>query len=293
QFLQQIFIQKDSAQADPELILFIQRLIGCAVTGRAPRENILPIFFGGGGNGKSVFLSTVREVLGDAIAYGADPGFLMESRASQHQTSLASIFGKRLILAVEPPKSSRLNTALVKSLSGGDQITCRRMREDEWTFTPECLIVLCTNELPKISETSEGIWRRVRLVEFLAKFDDANKDPRLQEKLLGEREGILSWIIEGAKDYLNHGLTAPARVMQATQRYRDSEDVVQGWLDECAILINDSAVRVKASTLQENFAAYCERNQIRSTPQDLAAGLNRRGIVEVKNSCKIEGQAWA
>lgn len=285
-FLQQVFIQKDSAQADPELILFIQRLIGCAVTGRAPRENILPIFFGGGGNGKSVFLSTIREVLGDAIAYGADPGFLMEARATQHQTSLASIFGKRLILAVEPPKSSRLNTALVKSLSGGDQITCRRMREDEWTFTPECLIVLCTNELPKISETSEGIWRRVRLVEFLAKFDDTNKDPRLQETLLGEREGILNWIVEGAKDYLAHGLTAPARVMQATQQYRDSEDVVQGWIDECAILIDDSAVRIKASVLQENFAAYCDRNQIRSRPQDLATGLNRRGIAEVKNSCK-------
>lgn len=288
QFLEQIFIQKDSAQADHELIKYIQLLIGCSVTGRATRENILPIFYGGGGNGKSVFLSTIREVLGADIAYGADPGFLMESRASQHQTSIASIFGKRLIIAVEPPQSSRLNTALVKSITGGDQLACRRMREDEWFFTPECLLILCTNELPRISETSDGIWRRVRLVEFLAKFNDANKDPRLQEKLLGEREGILNWIVQGARDYLANGLTAPARVMQATQQYRNSEDVVQGWLDECAIIANDSSVKTKGATLQESFTAYCERNQIRSNSKDLANGLNQRGIIKRR----LNGSWW-
>lgn len=282
EFLNQIFIHEDTRQTDYELIAYVQKMLGCAITGRATRENIFPICVGSGGNGKSVFLGTIQRILGDDICLSCDPGFLMEARATQHQTSIASVFGKRLILAVEPPAGSRMNTALVKGLTGGDKVTARRMREDEWQFEPEALFILCTNELPQVRETSDGVWRRVRLIEFLAKFDESSRDTHLQQKLLEEAPGILAWLIAGAKAYLAEGIQTPDRVMAAVARYRDSEDIVGGWLDECAQVFDDKSVRIRASALQENFKEYCERNGFRHSKKLLSDGLQRRGVASLR-----------
>jgi putative DNA primase/helicase len=60
-FLEEIF------PGDSELVNFMQRLLGYAITGNAT-EHILPIFWGNGRNGKDTFLETLRAVLGPVAA---------------------------------------------------------------------------------------------------------------------------------------------------------------------------------------------------------------------------------
>ena len=250
-FLLQIFIDPITKKPDHELINYVQKLLGLALTGNATTENIFPIFFGAGGNGKSTFINTIQEVLGNSISYGADPKFLMETHQKDHPTTLASVHGKRLIIAAEPSQGSRLDTSLIKSLTGGDQLSARRMREDLWSFTPEALIVLVSNELPLVRDTSEGIWRRIVVIPFSASFLGTARDPLLKEKLLAEKEGILRWLVDGAVHYSKEGLAPPPTVHAASANYRAEENVAARWLADCAVF--DPNCKTKAITIQQNF----------------------------------------
>jgi putative DNA primase/helicase len=292
QFLKEIFITEDG-RPDEALIEYMQKLFGCAITGLAPRENIFPIFYGSGGNGKSTFLKVIQTILGGEIAYACEPDFLCESKSNQHPASLATLYGKKIVFAQEPPPGSKLNTSLVKSITGCDQMTARLLYQNPWSFYPECLLLMSTNEKPTVKETTEGIWRRVRLIPFLATFAaDTAKRNMAQVLLEEESEGILCWIIAGAKTYLADGLLCPERIKNETEKYQNEEDIVSRWLEDCCTIHTDTVVKSKASDVQASFKKWCELNNLRSSKNDLADGLRKRGIVTLKSGinywCKIK-----
>lgn len=283
QFLGEIFIDPVTGQTDHDMIGYLQRVFGCAIAGRANEENLVLILSGAGGNGKSKLIEALSGVIGNDLCFSADPSFLLQSKAGQHPSILASLFGKRLVCAIEPD-SGRMNTALVKQISGADTIAARRMNEDWWNFRPECLLAISTNKKPEITETSDGIWRRLRVIEFHRQFDESTRDETLGQKLREEAQGILCWLVAGAKEYLANGLQTPETVLAATAEYRSAEDVVGSWLEECALIVDDSAVRTKAGKVQESFRRWCDRNGHHPGKSALVDGLKRLGCAKIKNS---------
>lgn len=283
QFLGEIFIDPATGQTDHDMIGYLQRVFGCALAGRANEENLVLILSGAGGNGKSKLIEALSGVIGNDLCFSADPSFLLQSKAGQHPTSIAALYGKRLVFALEPD-SGRMNTALVKMISGSDTIAARRMNEDFWNFKPECLLTISTNKKPEITETSDGIWRRLRVIEFHRQFNESTRDETLGQKLREEAQGILCWLVAGAKEYLANGLQTPETVLAATAEYRSAEDVVGSWLEECALIVDDSAVRTKAGNVQESFRRWCDRNGHHPGKSALAEGLKRLGCAKIKNS---------
>jgi len=286
-FLSEVLADENGA-TDLAMERYVQLLFGCGITGHAPRENIFVIFNGAGGNGKSTLISVIGRVLGTDLAHSAANNFLLESNANAHETAIASIHGKRLLFTQEPPKGARLNTSRVKELTGGDAVSARRMREDFWSFIPECLFILSTNELPKVSETNEGIWRRVAVIPFVQKFADKTKNTKLAEELMTEAKGILAWMVEGAVAYLSAGsgqaLVKPKRCIEATKQYRSDEDIIGNWIADCAVIEADPAKEVRASVVQESFKSWCDSNGARVGKGDLKRGLELRGVTTIKRS---------
>lgn len=94
-FLESIF------DGNQELIDFVRRWHGCCLTGDV-REQLLPVFYGDGSNGKSTLLNAIIDTIGGDYAMQADPHLLMAGRdkANQHTTYLASLFGKRFVSTV-------------------------------------------------------------------------------------------------------------------------------------------------------------------------------------------------
>src|SRR5262249_47330418 len=160
--------------SNAELIVFIQRLLGCCLSGDIS-EQVLPIFWGTGANGKSTLLNAVMEAMGEDFAMKASADMLMTSRGERHPTELAQLFGKRLVVASESSEGRRLNEALIKDLTGGEPIRARRMREDFWEFKPTHKVILVTNHKPEVRGRDAGIWRRLRLVPFMLRFWDPNE----------------------------------------------------------------------------------------------------------------------
>ena len=145
-----------------ELVNYLQRMVGYALTGSV-EEHVVGFLFGGGANGKSTFLSTIHAMLGD-YASPAPGGLLFRSRGERHPTELASLHGRRFVTCSEIEEGQAFDEALVKDLTGGDPIECRRMREDFWMYQPSHKLFLGGNHKPSVKGDDEGIWRRMRLI---------------------------------------------------------------------------------------------------------------------------------
>ncbi len=229
---------------DPEVRGFVQRLVGVGLIG-AVREHVLPIFTGVGANGKSVWDKAIRHMMGD-YACTAEPDLFMH-REGAHPTGEMDLRGIRWAVVSESDKGRRLAEATMKRLTGGDTIRARRMRQDFVEFTPAHTPLLITNHLPKVSGDDEAVWRRLRVVPFAVVIPEAEQDRELDARLQLEADGILSWAVDGYRQYAEMGLNEPRSVREATDNYHAASDAVGRFVaEECVT----SSPALKATTAQ-------------------------------------------
>lgn len=227
--LWQAFLRK-SLGGDIELISYIQRMLGYALTGDT-REQALFFLYGPGGNGKGVLLNTVHHIMGDYSKTAAVNTFI-DSKNDQHSTDLAGLRGARLVTASETEKGRRWAEAKIKSLTGGDTISARFMRQDNFEFVPQLKLIISGNHKPGLRSVDEAIRRRFNLVPFTIKIPEHEKDRMLPERLKAEWPGILGWLIEGCLAWQRVGLQQPRAVKDATDEYLSSEDALGTWIEE-------------------------------------------------------------
>jgi putative DNA primase/helicase len=88
-----------------ELQAFLQRWCGYCTTG-ITSEHVFVFAYGTGANGKSTFINTIADILGD-YATTAHVGTFLASNSERHPTDLAKLRGARLVIAQETEKGRR------------------------------------------------------------------------------------------------------------------------------------------------------------------------------------------
>ena len=242
---------------DVQMIEFLRRLCGYWLTGSV-QDHILPIFYGVGANGKSVFLAAIQALLGPDYSMHAPRDLLMIKHQKSHPTELADLHGKRIVCCVEAQAGCHFDESLIKELTGGDRIRARRMKEDFWEFSPSHKLVLSSNYRPVVRGTDHGIWRRLRLVPFTVIIPVERRDTGLINKLRLELSGIFNWCLQGCIDWQQYGLAEPESVLLATGAYRDACDVLNHFFEECCLL--DPGVKVQSGRLYDAYLAWCKTN---------------------------------
>ncbi len=239
---------------DLEVRAYGRRLAGYALTGDA-REHIVTICQGPGANGKSVFLRTLLDLLGD-YGLAAAPDLLIAHRRSGGAASpeVAELVGRRLVAALETDDGAPLAESRVKALTGGDRTKGRALYQGYIEIIPSWTLVLATNHLPKISGQDEAIWRRIALMPFAVIIPEDERDPRLVERLAAERSGILNWALAGCREWQRDGLRPPDAVRVATAAYRAESDPMGEWLADCCVLTPHE--RATSVVLWESFCAH-------------------------------------
>jgi putative DNA primase/helicase len=270
------FFARESPERQAALIDYWQRLCGYAMTG-VVRDQVMPVAFGTGSNGKSTILGTLMDVFGPDYAMKCPPDLLMAKRNDSHPTERTDLFGKRLVVAIETESGRRLNETMVKELTGNDSIRARRMREDNWEFKPTHTLIMATNHKPVIRGTDKGIWRRLKLVPFTVSVEDAAAIMDMPERLRAEWPGVLAWCVRGCLEWQRRGLDAPAEVLDATKGYKAEQDVLGLFLDECTT--RGPNLKAKASQLYARYKGWAETGNEYALSQRLfGEALHERGI---------------
>ncbi|MGF6966755.1 putative DNA primase/helicase [Paraburkholderia sp. WC7.3g] len=219
---------------DAELVRYLRAIAGYTLFGHA-REQLFFVLIGNGANGKSVFLNTLRTMLGD---YGVTVQNSLLQRmgdnANGPSPALAKIEGRRMIACSEMPRGRGFDEAFVKQLSGNDAVSARGLYSDQIEFVPVAKLFLAVNSFPEVRFDDDAMWRRIVPIAFRRSFTGDQADHHLADKLNDEFPGILNWTLRGARDYVTSGLPHCTLVMEETKRLRNSIDSIKEWLDaEC------------------------------------------------------------
>jgi putative DNA primase/helicase len=273
------FIER--VQPDSEVRAYVQRTLGIGLVGRA-LARVLPIFHGTGDNGKTVVFEVAKALFGD-YALEVPPHLLMRKRETGGATpDLASLEGKRLVIAAETQGGQRLNEAGIKAMTGGDTIAARPLYEPSRNFRPSHTLIMATNEPPAVPESGQAIWNRLRLVPWSVVIPKAEQIVDLAAQLsANEAAGISAWLWRGLEDFQARGqqLAEPEVVMVATQEYQAAEDTVGQWMAECCV--RDAAAVLPASELYGSYCDWCGRTKAHPVTRTMfgrklaAAGLEK------------------
>jgi len=262
---------------DVELQKFLQRYVGYCLSG-VTTEHKFVFAYGTGANGKSTFINTIREIFGD-YATVADVGTFIASNTERHPTDVAKLHGYRLVVAQETEKGRRWDEAKIKTMTGGDKMTARFMRQDFFDFIPKFKLFVTGNHKPQLNNVDEAMRRRLLLVPFTVQIPIEERDPALPEKLKAEWPAILRWCLEGCLEWQRIGLAPPKIVTDATADYFDDQDLIKQWLDECTEADTPVAF-IFASQLFASWKSWCDqRGFATGSAKALSEALSDRGLI--------------
>ncbi len=270
---------------------YVQDSAGLSLTGRV-FEEFFNLLIGPGDNGKSTAMRVLEKLAGQYWTK-TEAETLMKSRdgkkAEAPAPSLLALKGARLVTVHEIDAKHELNAALIKDLTGRDAITARGLFEKRpTTFSPQFTLWAFGNSKPKITDDSNGMWRRVRIIDFDQTIPADQRDPNLSAKLEAELSGILNWALEGLRRVQLRGLLVPDAVSAATAAYRAEQDPFAGFLnDECELHphATDSA--------SELFAAWCawcrDNGEKEGTQTAFGTALKSKGLKSYRGN---GGRRW-
>ena len=250
----------DVTKGDKELQEYIQRCIGYSLSG-SNREQCAYFLYGIGNNGKSTFLDTISDMLGDYAANTQPETIMMKHFGNDSANSdVARLKSARYVTCEEPTEGVRLNEGLIKQLTGGSKITCRFLYGDEFEYTPEFKIWVATNHKPVIRGTDVGIWRRIKLIPFEVNIPPEKVDKNLKYKLRKEMPQILRWAVEGCMKWQKHGITEPECVQQAVKEYKNEMDLLAGFIEDAIVIDYDCNDRIMAKDLFGMYIKWAKAN---------------------------------
>ena len=193
----------DVTAGDPIKAEILQFIPGYVLMPHCKYEKIFCLT-GSGGNGKSKYLEILRRLFGDPNVSNVKPlGLIKDFQRIALKDSLLNIAGeiKSDLSGVEEA---------MKEIASGETISACYKGEQYVSFTPRCKLIFAMNSQLKSGDTSDGLTRRLVIVDFLVSFvdfpDPNNPYERLKnvdilDDIIRELSsgGIFNWVYEGYK----------------------------------------------------------------------------------------------
>jgi len=244
----------DVFQPDPdkaEKIAFVQQWLGYVLVPDTSMQKMLWLV-GAGANGKSVLLSIVNALVGEAnISHAMLDTF--------HQSHVrAELDGKLVNIAGEMAADSMIDDGYLKAIVAGDTIEASRKYKPSKSFRPFVRLMAATNNLPRTNDLTHGFFRRTIILSFNRKFAEHEQNPNLVKELHEELSGILAWAVEGLRSLRQSGrFIIPASSSSALDQYRAEANPVKLFADEC--LIASPASRTRSKDLLAVHVEWCRQ----------------------------------
>lgn len=182
-------------------------------------------------NGKSTYLSMLKELLGDDNTAALDLNELGDRFSS------ASLFGKLANIGDDIGDDFIANPSIFKKIVSGDPIKGEKKGQNEFFFAPYCKLLFSANNIPRMKDKSGAVLSRLVIIPFDATFskDDPDFDPYIKYKLI--KPDVLEYLIvlgiQGLKRILkNNAFTKSDKVQKSIEEYEETNNPIQLFFKE-------------------------------------------------------------
>jgi len=261
-FLREVELEEDT-------ILRLQEWCGYCLIPATNLQRCL-MLVGDGKNGKSVFLQTLREVI------GSDNVSSLELAEMFDRFKVGQLQGKLANICSDVDTNTVIHTSF-KKIVAGEHTVAERKHLDPFEFQPFARILFSANRFTPTRDHSEGFYRRFDIVRFRRHFSDDEKDPELLTKLQEELPGIFNWSLVGLVRLLEQqwNLSSSASMSLEHQHFQLETHPLRGFLQECCEL---GQGEVETGYFIQRYKEWCESNGYRMQ----SANRITRDLAEMK-----------
>ena len=219
------FIESSLGTGDKKRL--VQEFCGYSLT-NSMRKQKMQMWIGDGANGKSVMLHLLSSAHGAAVSVDISD----VHRYNNH------LVGASLIYATETDKKG-FHQEFVKQAVSGDTIELRGIFSKKQNAKLSAKWIMSMNNKPLISDFSQGLFRRIQLIEWNAQFTGENGNPQPiddLEKLIVEHEmdDFIIWCLQGLQRMIKADwkFTEAAEVKAAIESWKTDADKVRMFVKE-------------------------------------------------------------
>jgi putative DNA primase/helicase len=207
-FLAQVFAG-DKDGADKALIAM--EMIGYSLLTTCRFEKFI-LLIGGGANGKTVLLKVIEALVGASMVCAVQPSQL------DNKFQRAHLAGKLVNIVTEIAEGAEIADAQLKAIVSGELTTAEHKHRNPFDFHPFATCWFATNHMPHSRDFSEAMFRRAIVLTFNNRFDGADCNPNLIEKLRAELPGILTLALGAVRGVILKGAFTDVVSSQAAKR---------------------------------------------------------------------------
>jgi len=252
QFLKEVTLDRE------DIMSVLVEFMGYALAGVDPQlgQKAL-ILYGDGANGKSVFIEILRALAGTDNYSTLSMGNEVNKLENRYQLQ-----GKLFNVSEETPSNAMVESSVFKALVSGGEVQARKLYCDAFSMRNYAKIIMACNELPRSSDMSHGMLRRLLIVPFNATFTKANRDIHIVSKLKSELSGIFNLAMQGYERFIQQdGFTDSDVIEQEVKSYVDDNDTVQNFIVDNCVIQPESEVTV--NKLYTSYAFYCDNGNLK------------------------------
>jgi putative DNA primase/helicase len=235
------------------------------------------VFVGAPNAGKSTLLSIAQDIL-----LGAENVSNIPWQGLADRFNKAELFGKLANIFADLPSKAIDDGGMFKALTGEDSIIAERKNRDPFTFRPYARFLFSCNDLPKnYADRSDGFCRRLIIIRFDKSVPVEKRDPNLLERIAAERDGILTWALEGLRRLIaaNYIFSETDRTRLELQRYKVESNSVLAFAEEYCVTGSGFTPREE---LYARYKDYCTGSGMKSMSQTRFNGELEGAFPEIR-----------
>jgi putative DNA primase/helicase len=232
-FLHEIVSEED--------VVFIYELFGYMLLSNK-RFGTAAFFEGRGANGKSVLMELMQHFVGRESCSEVTPNEM----SGDDKFAISDLFGKALNVVDDLGNDIVDGVGAFKSVITGNIVRGQRKYGHSFSFIPNTLCIFGCNEVPTTTDTSEGYFRRMRIVNFPNVFEGEDDNKNLIDDITTRKEisGLFNVAVDAIRGVIVRGeFTGNKTVDEKRREYiTKSNNILMFIDDECDITDPDAMV---------------------------------------------------
>lgn len=245
------------------LLKQLQQIMAYILIGGTPWLHKCFVLFGGGRNGKSTILDTLKALIGDSFYSTLSMGDL------SHDFKPSMLDGKIANFCDESPSGKLIDSESFKNLTAGGEFIVNMKNKAPYTARCHARFVFSCNKLPKYDEQSLAINERMIFIPFDQTFTDESAVKDIFNTYIKPQMSLIfNWAIDAIDSVYELGIpTCPANDV-VKQQFLIESDSVMNWF-ECRIKFNWSdQIRINTDYLYQDYRNYYDDDIKRPVGKD-------------------------